>query len=137
MPASKFAVRSISDSLRIELQPFGMFVSLITPGAIESDIWEKAKVYKEELRKSVTQELLDTYSLFVTAADATIDQIRPIPALEVAKSVAHGLMSKRPKYVYFVGKDAQKAYTLSKFPKRLLNWLVIKYITKTAKMFKS
>jgi NAD(P)-dependent dehydrogenase (short-subunit alcohol dehydrogenase family) len=128
--ASKFAVRAMSDSLRLELQPFGMCVSLVAPGAIESDIWEKAKAYKDELRQSVAPELLEAYNLFITAGDNMVNVIQPIPALEVAKAVAHGLTSKKPKFVYLVGKDAKKAYTLSKLPKRLLNWLVIKHITK-------
>ena len=128
--ASKFAVRALSDSLRLELQPLGMFVSLVAPGAIESDIWDKAKVYKEELRKSVAQDVLETYRLLITAGDAIVDLIKPIPAFEVAKAVAHGLTSKKPKYVYLVGKDAQKAYTFSKLPKSLLNWLIIKHIAR-------
>lgn len=127
--ASKFAVRAMSDSLRLELQPFGMCVSLVAPGAIESDIWEKAKMYKDELRQSVTPELREAYNFFITAGDNMVDVIQPIPALEVAKAVAHGLTSKKPKFVYLVGNDAKKAYTLSRLPKRLLNWLVIKHIT--------
>jgi NAD(P)-dependent dehydrogenase (short-subunit alcohol dehydrogenase family) len=127
--ASKFAVRAMSDSLRLEVQPFGMCVSLVAPGAIESDIWEKAKVYKDELRKSIAPELREAYKLFITAGDRMVDVIQPIPALGVAKAVAHGLTSKKPKFVYLIGNDAKKASTLSKLPKRLLNWLVIKHIT--------
>lgn len=134
--ASKFAVRAISDSLRLELQPFGMCVSLVAPGAIESDIWAKAKAYKEELRKSIEPELLDAYKLIITVGDKMLDVLQPIPALEVAKAVAHGLTSKKPKFVYLVGKDAQKASTLSKLPKSLLNWLIIKHISKIAKTSK-
>ena len=39
--ASKFAVRAITDALRLELKPFGMFVIMVAPGAVESAIWEK------------------------------------------------------------------------------------------------
>ena len=87
-------------------------------------------MYKDELRQSVAPELLETYNLFVTAGDNMVNVIQPIPALEVAKAVAHGFTSKKPKFVYLVGNDAKKAYTLSKLPKSLLNWLVIKHITK-------
>lgn len=130
--ASKFAVRAISDSLRLELKPLGMFVSLVAPGAIESDIWDKAKAYKEKLRKNAAPELRDAYKLFVKAGDKMIDIINPIPAFEVAKAVTHGLTSNKPKYVYLVGNDAKKAYKLSKLPKSLFNWLIIKHITKVA-----
>ena len=37
--ASKFAVRAITDSLRVELKPFGISVILVAPGAVESAIW--------------------------------------------------------------------------------------------------
>jgi hypothetical protein len=96
-----------------------MFVSLIAPGAIESSIWDKSREYKKELRKNADAELLDVYKLFVKAGDKMLDSIVPIPAVEVAKAVAHGLTSKKPKNVYFVGNDAKKFYILSKLPKRL------------------
>jgi short-subunit dehydrogenase len=130
--ASKFAVRAISDSLRLELQPFGMSVSLVAPGAIKSDIWDKAKAYKDELRKSLAPELLEAYKLFITAGDKLVDQIKPIPAIEVAKAVHHALTAKKSKPCYIVGQDAKKAYTFSKLPKSLLNWLMIKHISRLA-----
>ncbi len=131
--ATKFAVRAISDSLRIELKPFDMFVSLVAPGATESSIWDKSRAYKKKLRKSADTELLDAYKLFVKASDKMLDSIAPIPAVQVAKAVAHGLTSKKPKNVYFVGNDAKKVYILSKLPKRLINLLYIKSLTAIAK----
>jgi short-subunit dehydrogenase len=100
--ASKFAVRAISDSLRLELKPFGMFVSLVAPGPVESAIWKKSKAYRERLRKSVDPGITNAYSLFVKISDIIDDLINPVPAIEVAKVVAHGLTSKKPKYVYVV-----------------------------------
>jgi len=130
--ASKFAVRAISDSLRLELQPLGIFVSLVAPGAIESDIWDKAKAYKERLRENAAPELLEAYNLFIRAGDKMVDVIKPRPVIEVVKAVTHALTSNKPKYLYLVGNGAKKAYKLSKLPKGLFNWLVIKHITKVA-----
>jgi short-subunit dehydrogenase len=59
--ASKFAVRAMTDALRLELAQFDMFVSYIAPGAIESDIWTKAVAYKQERRAEIAPELLQTY----------------------------------------------------------------------------
>ncbi|MCW8833171.1 MAG: SDR family NAD(P)-dependent oxidoreductase, partial [Colwellia sp.] len=50
---SKFAVRAITDALRLELKHFGISVSLVSPGAVESEIWNKSKSYKEKIRESI------------------------------------------------------------------------------------
>ena len=39
--ASKFALEAITDSLRVELGPFGISVIIIEAGNIETPIWEK------------------------------------------------------------------------------------------------
>ena len=130
--ASKFAVRAITDSLRVEVKPLGMHVSLVAPGAIESDIWDKGRAYKEKMRRSANPELLKVYELFVKAGENMMKVIRPIPALEVAKVVTHALTSNRPKPVYVVGRDARKARILSRLPKGLLDWLMIKHLEQIA-----
>lgn len=131
--ASKFAVRALTDSLRLELRPLGMFVSLVAPGAIESSIWDKAKAYKEKITSNTTAELKETYQFFIKAGERLVEVIKPIPANKVAKVVEHGLMSKKPKHTYLVGKDAKKAYKASKLPKRLFNWLFIKHLEQKVK----
>ena len=40
--SSKFALEAISDSLRTEIRPQGIHVSIIEPGAIDTPIWTKA-----------------------------------------------------------------------------------------------
>jgi short-subunit dehydrogenase len=130
--ASKFAVRAISESLSLEMKPFGVAVSLVAPGAIESEIWDKAKAYKKKLRENVEPELREAYELFVKAGDKMVEVIRPLPVDKAVTAVMHGLFSNKPKHVYLVGNDAKKAYKLSKMPKSLFNWLVMKHITKVA-----
>ena len=49
---------AITDSLRLELKPFGMSVVMVAPGAVESEIWEKGKAYKSEMRKNVKHEFV-------------------------------------------------------------------------------
>ena len=40
--ASKHALEAMADSLRIEMRPFGVEVSIIEPGAVATPIWEKS-----------------------------------------------------------------------------------------------
>src|SRR5205085_11607823 len=40
--ASKFALEAVSDSMRMELRRWGIHVSLIDPGSIATEIWERS-----------------------------------------------------------------------------------------------
>ena len=128
--ASKFAVRAITDSLRVELKPFDMKVILVAPGAVESAIWEKGKAYKEEMRKTVKPEIVELYAPLRKFGDKINTELKKIPADEVAKIVTHALTSTKPKPYYLVGKDAKGAAKAAKFPKGLLDWIITKRIQK-------
>ena len=131
--ASKFAVRAITDSLRMELKPFDMKVILIAPGAIESEIWSKGKAYKEKLRKTISPEISQLYAPLIKFGEKIHAEMKKIPADEVAKDVAHAFTSSKPKYYYIVGKDAKSAANAAKFPKSLFDWILLKRIQKLGK----
>jgi NAD(P)-dependent dehydrogenase (short-subunit alcohol dehydrogenase family) len=131
--ASKFAVRALTDALRLELMPFGISVILVSPGAIESAIWEKGMAYREQLRKTVNPEIATLYAPLRRFGDRIYKNIKPIPAMVVAKAVAHALFTKRPKRYYIVGKDAKGAAKAAKLPKWLLDRIILKRIEKFSK----
>jgi NAD(P)-dependent dehydrogenase (short-subunit alcohol dehydrogenase family) len=131
--ASKFAVRAITDSLRLELKPFGISVILVAPGAVESAIWEKGKAYKEEMRKTVKAEIAELYAPLRKFGDRLNDEVKKIPADEVAKAVGHVFTSNKPKRYYIVGNDAKGAAKATKLPKGLLDWIILKRIQKLGK----
>jgi NAD(P)-dependent dehydrogenase (short-subunit alcohol dehydrogenase family) len=131
--ASKFAVRAITDSLRVELKPFGMSVILVAPGAVESEIWEKGNAYKEKLRKTVKPEIARLYAPLIKFGDKLNAELKKIPAIEVAKAVVQALTSSKPKPYYIVGKDAKGAAKAAKFPKGFLDWIILKRIQKLGK----
>ena len=128
--ASKFAVRAITDSLRLELKPFGMSVILIAPGAVESKIWDKGKAYKDEMRKLVKPEIAELYAPLKRFGDRLNESIKKIPAIEVAKAVANALGKKNPKSYYVVGNDAKGAALVARLPKSVLDWIILKRIQK-------
>jgi NAD(P)-dependent dehydrogenase (short-subunit alcohol dehydrogenase family) len=131
--ASKFAVKAATDSLRLELIPFGIKVILVSPGAVESAIWEKGIKYKEELRKSVNPEIADLYSPLRKFGDRLNEQVKKIPAIEVAKVVYDALNSQKAKPFYIVGPDAKGAAKAAKLPKKILDWIILKRIEKMSK----
>jgi NAD(P)-dependent dehydrogenase (short-subunit alcohol dehydrogenase family) len=131
--ASKFAVRAITDSLRVELKPFDMKVILVAPGAIESEIWKKGKAYKEKLRKTISPEIFHLYAPLIKFGEKINAEIKKIPADEVAKDVAHAFTASKPKSYYIVGSDAKGAAKVAKLPKGLLDWIILKRIQKLGK----
>ncbi|MFN8537920.1 MAG: SDR family NAD(P)-dependent oxidoreductase [Thermomicrobiales bacterium] len=48
--ASKFALEALSDSLRVELLPWGLAVVLVEPGPVATPIWGKGAAMAEEDR---------------------------------------------------------------------------------------
>ncbi len=131
--ASKFAVRAITDSLRLELKHFGISTIMVAPGAVESEIWEKRKEYKTELRKRVKPEIAEHYKALARFGDKIEQVIKKIPASEVAKAVTDALTSAKPKYYYYVGSDAKGAAKAAKLPKKLLDWMIKKRINQLTK----
>ena len=131
--ASKFAVRAISDSLRLELKSFGISVSLISPGAVESEIWNKSEKYKQALRAKVNTKILDDYKELIKFGDKLVEIVKPIPAIKVANIVEKSLQSKKPKPYYFVGADAKGAAKAARLPKRILDWIILRRIEKMSK----
>jgi short-subunit dehydrogenase len=131
--ASKFAVRAITDSLRLELKHFGMKVILVAPGAIESKIWDKSAAYKMEMRKNIPSEIADQYTTLRRFGDKILETIKKIPAIQVAKAVAHGLTAKNPKRYFVVGDDAKGAARAARLPKAILDWAILKRIERMVK----
>ena len=130
---SKFAVRAITDALRLELKHLGISVSLISPGAVESEIWNKSKSYKEKIRKSVNPQVFEDYKTLINFGESILKEVKPIPAIEVAKTVADALESPKPKRYYYVGSDCKAAVKFAKLPHSLMDSLILKKIQKFGK----
>jgi len=60
--ASKFALEAVADSLRVELEPQGVAVSLVEPGPISTPIWSKAEEQVATLRASLDGEAHQLYA---------------------------------------------------------------------------
>ncbi|MCP3987159.1 MAG: SDR family oxidoreductase [bacterium] len=124
---SKFALEAFTDCLRQELAPWGMHVSVIEPGAIDTEIWGKdresdwsAGATKEEL--AIYGEVFQGFRRFSerNAAGA-------IPCEAVSRAIFHALSSRSPRTRYLVGTDARVFGWLAWIcPDRVLDFLTRK-----------
>lgn len=130
--ASKFAMEALTDSLRMEVGPWGIEVALVQPGAIDTPIWEKSLAAGDELLESLPGRMMDLYgSLVKRIKDGARNSAKgAVPAQRVADCVAHALTARRPKTRYLVGKDARIQMLLTWLPDRLRDKLILRMLDK-------
>jgi NAD(P)-dependent dehydrogenase (short-subunit alcohol dehydrogenase family) len=129
--ASKFALEALTDAMRLELQPWGIQVSIVEPGAIESRIWDKARHAADQIGATWSAEGKVLYRDVLVRVRGAVEQAaqRAIPALAVAKAVAHALSASRPKTRYLVGLDARiRAMLAAWLPDRVQDWLLTRIL---------
>ena len=113
--ASKYALEGWSESLRIETHSLGIRVSLVEPGAYDTDIWERNVVIaKGSLDPaSPNKERSQRFAEFVkNSAKHRRD------AREVAKLIVRIARDPNPKLRYLIGGDAKMQVWL----KRIVPW---------------
>jgi NAD(P)-dependent dehydrogenase (short-subunit alcohol dehydrogenase family) len=124
---SKFALEAMADSLRVELAPFGMSVSIIEPGTIATAIWTKPQRALEEFPPEAAELYGERIAKFRRLASER-SAARGVPAEEVAKAVEHALTSAKPKARYLVGPDAKRRARLQKLPQRWRDRLLTRFL---------
>jgi NAD(P)-dependent dehydrogenase (short-subunit alcohol dehydrogenase family) len=117
--ASKFAIEAITDALRIELDPWGISVSVIEPGAVATPIWQKTLGAVDDLSRQAAPESYALYAGLMARVRKEAETPRnPVAAGEVVKAVTHAMMARRPKTRYLVGRDARLWLLLNLLPDR-------------------
>jgi NAD(P)-dependent dehydrogenase (short-subunit alcohol dehydrogenase family) len=125
--ASKFALEAITDSLRIEVAPFGMHVSIVEPGTIATPMWTKPQPAVESLPPEAAQLYGERIDKFRKLA-AKRSSGRGVPPEEVAKAVEHALTAERPKTRYLVGRDAKLRARVQRLPDRARDRLITRFL---------
>jgi NAD(P)-dependent dehydrogenase (short-subunit alcohol dehydrogenase family) len=113
--ASKYALEGWSESLRIETHSLGIRVSLVEPGAFDTDIWERNVVIAKGALDpaSPNKERSQRFAEFVkNSAKHRRD------AREVAKLIVRVARDPKPKLRYLIGGDAKMQIWL----KRMVPW---------------
>jgi NAD(P)-dependent dehydrogenase (short-subunit alcohol dehydrogenase family) len=123
---SKHAVEAITDSLRVELHPFGVKVIAVEPGGIKTPIWEKgARRDQAAADDADTAELRKAYAPLLKLLHKLNAKPGGLPPEAVAEVVIEALESDRPKNRYLVGKDAKSLALLRRLPDALRDRAII------------
>ncbi|CAN5702895.1 SDR family oxidoreductase [soil metagenome] len=106
--ASKAALESLGDALRVELGPWGIKVVLIEPGSIATPIWAKGVNGVDDIIDRLPPEGRRHYETTLRRLStlALRTGMRGIAPEKVAVKVAKALTSRRPRARYLVGSDA-------------------------------
>ncbi|MDH4079094.1 MAG: SDR family oxidoreductase [Nitrospira sp.] len=129
--ASKFALEAMTDALRLEVQQWGIHVSIIEPGAIATPIWNKSTIDAAEREVAIKEDLRSLYQPIITAVRKVVAEAskRAISAEIVAKVVEDALTASTPRTRYLVGTDAKLRALMRKLlsdrlSDRLLSWIL-------------
>ena len=125
--ASKFGIEAIGDSLRQELRPWGIEVSLIEPGAVATPIWDKGLAAADEVSSRVPEHHDALYGGMIRSYRETVRNVaaRGVPSEQVAEAIEEALTAQRPKTRYLIGRRAKiQALLGTVLPDRLFDRVV-------------
>lgn len=116
--ASKFALRSLSDSMRIELAPTGIAVSLIEPGSVKTPIWQKGRDNQEKLYENLGDNPRPHYrpALEAVVNATNYEEEHGMPVEVVSQSIYRALTDAKPKLQHLLGTPARLGSVLANLP---------------------
>jgi NAD(P)-dependent dehydrogenase (short-subunit alcohol dehydrogenase family) len=128
--ASKHALEALADSLRVELRPFGIAVSIVEPGSIATPIWRKGADRAQELSAGFEPARAALYAPAVARfREVALSRGLGVDPDIVAKAVEHALTASRPKARYLVGRDAHLRAWIERLPTRLRDRVLTRALT--------
>jgi NAD(P)-dependent dehydrogenase (short-subunit alcohol dehydrogenase family) len=122
--ASKFAVQAVCDALRVELRPFGVSVSSVVVGKVDTEVLGKIESDRARMLGAAAPDIVSLYAPLLDFFDR---EVRSLPGVEpevVARVAGKALTEKRPRAQYLVGPGARKMRNLARLPVRLRDRLL-------------
>jgi NAD(P)-dependent dehydrogenase (short-subunit alcohol dehydrogenase family) len=105
--AAKFAVEGLSDSLRVELRPFGIDVVIIEPGAIRTE-W--GAISAQKLRQASTGTAYQKQAATMATVLESFSALASPPSV-IADTIARAVTARRPRTRYVAGRGARTIIT--------------------------
>ena len=78
--ASKYAIESLADALRMELRPWRIPVSLIEPGPIRTDMWGDVLTDYDHMTKQLTDEHRGLYASHLAGSRKLMGRLQKLAA---------------------------------------------------------
>jgi NAD(P)-dependent dehydrogenase (short-subunit alcohol dehydrogenase family) len=129
--ASKFALETLADPVRVELRPWAIKVILVEPGNTDIDLWRRADSQME----STVAAIDDTHPrLYADQIDrmrrlTPVIQRTAVPVERVVRTVERALTDRRPRARYPVGVATKAQVALSALTRAVLNDAVLARVT--------
>lgn len=111
--ASKFTLEGFGESLAQELGPFGVYVSLVEPGSVRTELYGR--------NRHIAARAMDPqgpYYEWFQQSQELLDQLARAPAtsaVEVAGAVHHALTTEHPRLRYVVGRRTKLLLALRRY----------------------
>ncbi|MED2040168.1 oxidoreductase [Bacillus wiedmannii] len=119
--SSKYALEGWSESLRLEVKPFGIDVALVEPGSYNTNIWAVGKqlATKQSDTTSPYKEYMGKIQKHINSGSDTFGN-----PIDVAKKIVEIAEAKRTTLRYPIGKGVKFMI----FAKKILPWKLWEYI---------
>jgi NAD(P)-dependent dehydrogenase (short-subunit alcohol dehydrogenase family) len=123
--ASKTALESLTDALRMELKHQGVAVTIVEPGAMETAIFDKAAASGAADGLAGSEATQRLYARAVAATAEAMAGMKAAPVDGLVKTVVKALSSGHPDRRYVVGRDAGQLVMLRRLPQGLRDRLLM------------
>ncbi|KQR97286.1 retinol dehydrogenase [Williamsia sp. Leaf354] len=130
--ASKYALESLADALRIELRPWKIGVSLVEPGTTHTDIWTGML----DAFDAMVSGLSDEHRRLYASQNAGMRRLLPrlqktaVPPEKVATAVERALTDRRPRPRYLCDAPSRAQVALSAVTPTRVTDLVLSVATR-------
>ncbi|WP_222829246.1 SDR family oxidoreductase [Terriglobus saanensis] len=122
--ASKFALEGWSEALSMELRSLGIHVSLVEPGAFDTDIWSRNATITSATQSPGSPNYKRSQAFLAQIGNGKMSKADP---QQIADLILRIAQSPNPKLRYLIGKDARSAKLLrTLLPMRLFQSILLK-----------
>jgi NAD(P)-dependent dehydrogenase (short-subunit alcohol dehydrogenase family) len=123
--ASKAALESLSDALRMELKHQGIAVSVVTPGLMRTELHQKSDEARRRDGYAGGPEEQGVYTEAIAASDHALADSKEASVEIGVEAIVKALSDPRPATRYLVGRDTKQLAMLARLPDRLRDRLLM------------